>query len=220
MTTYPVSLVLYDFQIYQNLPFSTLTHTEVVVHGKSFGYDDEDGITVLNRENLDQLYNYKIRQVIPLGLTSVSENELREIMREMHREWTRAGYGLFNHNCRHFAKELIEKLAPSDPEVGLETLEQLINFGHSVGTVLITFVRALLLRWCTNPYHYMGMLFYGLNCLVNGEIFNYPPIYKDWIIIIITMVLAFYLMKKRFARDQIQDVESIDLADQLNALQL
>ena len=80
--TYPVSLVFYDFKFFNNLPLSSLTHTEVVVHGKSFGFDDEDGITVLDRENLNEVYNYQLKQVIPLGLTRITENELKSIMRQ------------------------------------------------------------------------------------------------------------------------------------------
>ena len=81
MTSFQVKLILYDFKIFPNLPLSSLTHSEVIVHGKSFGYDDEDGITVIERENLDGLYNYKIKAVIPLGVTTVTENQLSQKLR-------------------------------------------------------------------------------------------------------------------------------------------
>ena len=220
MTSYPVILVLYEFKFFKNFPLR-LTHTEVVVHGKSFGYDDNDGLTVMDRENLHGLFNYKIKQVIPLGVTLKTENDLKRIIREINGEWTSATYRLFNHNCRHFSKRLIEELEPSDGEEGIEVLQQLIFFGESVGVVLVTIIRAVLLKCIASPYQYMSYALNGLNCALNGEIFNYPCIYKDLMLIFMSSVLVFYFARKfkslRRERDEseidqlVQEVEKLEM---------
>ena len=141
MTSYQVILVLYDFKFLNKLPLR-LTHTEVVVHGKSFRFDDECGITVMDRESLHEVnnYNYKIKKVIPLGVTFKTENDLKRLVQEINGDWSKATFRLFNHNCRHFSKRLIEELQPSDSKAGLEILRQQISCCESFGAVLITII--------------------------------------------------------------------------------
>ena len=220
MTSYPVYLVLYDFKINNNLPLSNLTHTEVVVHGKSFAYNDTDRITVMDRENLDGLSNYKIKMVISLGVTHKTENDVRRIIREINGEWTSATYRLFDHNCRHFSKKLIEELQTTDGEEGINILGQLIYFGESVGTVLITVVRAVLLKCVASPYQYMSYALNGLICALNGEIFNYPAIYKDSMIIFMSSILIFYFICKFKSRRQEKDDEVDKLTKEVQKLKM
>lgn len=218
--TYPVSLVFYDFKIFNYLPLSSLTHTEVVVHGKSFGFDDEDGITVVDRENLNGVYNYQIKQVIPLGLTKTTEDELKTMIRELSRDWTKAKYKLFTKNCRHFSKKLIQKLEPTDKDDGIELLDQLIYFGEIVGHVLTTCVRALLLRCLASPYHYLSSTLHAMNLVANGEIFNYPTVLKDCVLIFIICALFCYFVRKALSLfHQREDSDVEEICDQMRSLQ-
>ena len=147
MTSYPVKLVLYDFRFFKYLSLSSCTHTEVVVHCKSIGYHDEHGITVMDREILDRVdkYNYKIKKVIPLGETFKTENDLKRLLQELNEEWNDSSFRLFNHNCRHFSKRLIDELQPSDSEEGIKILQKLISFWESAGTALIVIIRDFLM---------------------------------------------------------------------------
>ena len=177
MTSYPVNLVLYDFRFFKYLSLSSCIHTEVVVHGKSIGYHDEHGITVMDREILDRVdkYNYKIRTIIPLGETFKTENDLKRLLQELNEEWNDSSFRLFNHNCRHFSKRLIDELQPSDSEEGIEILQKLISFWESAGTALIVIIRAFLMphiSFTTFIVYYFGRKFKNLGTSL-GRLIKY-----------------------------------------------
>ena len=177
MTSYPVKLVLYDFRFFKYLELSSCIHTEVVVHGKSFGYHDEHGITVMDREILDRVdkYNYKIYKVIPLGETFKTENDLKRLLQEINEEWNNSSFRLFNHNCRHFSKILIDELQPSDSKEGIEILQKLICFWESAGTALIVIIRTFLMPHIsitTILVYYFGRKFKNLGTSL-GRLIKY-----------------------------------------------
>ena len=138
----------------------------------------------------------------------------------MSRDWTSAKYKLFTKNCRHFSKTLIEKLEPTDKDDGIELLDQLIYFGEIVGSLLIACIRALLLRCLASPYHYLSSMLHAMNLVANGEIFNYPTVLKDYVLIIMIVALCCYVVRKAVSSfRQREDSDVNELCDLMRSLE-
>jgi len=221
MTTenkYPVYLVLYDFCLDRILNIKC-THTEIVVHNQSFGYDGEDGITVSPICNLEGEWSYKVKKVIQLGFTKKSERQVKRIIRELDQTWTIADYCLFSNNCRHFSKCFVLNLEVTEPEEGLRVLGSLINLSEKIGQVVAMICRFLLSTMFMSPKRYIACIFSFIEWASGTTTIDVNETTKDKVLIFMMILLLCYgLWKMVKTRNNRVNADLESLAQSFNRM--
>ena len=142
-----VFLVLYEFRIEGLIK---ATHSEIAINNMSIGYG-ETGVEILVPQNLHGVDGYRLIRSIPLGRSRKSIREIREIVLNLEQEFTADTYDLFFKNCRHFSRELIDKLQPSHSEEGRMILGNLITFSENIGNYVNLIIANLVRQFPINP---------------------------------------------------------------------
>ena len=217
---YPVYLALYDFALDKILNIKC-THTEIVVHNQSFGFDGDDGITVSPISNLDGEWTYEVKKVIFLGFTKKSERDVKRIILELDRTWTIADYCLFSNNCRHFSKCFVSKLEVSEPEEGFRVLGSLINLSEKIGQVLSMISRFLLSTVIMSPKRYISCIFSLIGWASGDSTIDFKETTKDKVLIgMMILVLCYGLWKMVKNRTNRTNAEVDTLAQSFNRMRL
>ena len=142
-----VYLVLYEFRIEGLIK---ATHSEIAINEMSIGYG-ETGVEILVPQNLHGVDGYRLIRSIPLGRSRKTIREIREIVLDLEQEYTPDAYDLFFKNCRHFSRDLIDKLQPSHSEEGRMILGNLITFSENIGNYVNLIVANLVRQFPVNP---------------------------------------------------------------------
>ncbi|CAJ1328713.1 unnamed protein product [Effrenium voratum] len=102
--------------------FGGLFHAGVEIGGKewSFGYAAVGSGVHCSTPRKHPLHNY--RETLELGVTSLSQAEVRSLLEAMVREYPGRGYHLIRCNCCHFASDLCRRLGVGDVPAWLERL--------------------------------------------------------------------------------------------------
>ncbi|RDX60969.1 DeSI-like protein, partial [Mucuna pruriens] len=98
--------------ILYGLGLGGIFHSAVQVYGDdewSFGFSEEEDSGVF-RSPAGKNTMYKYRKSLVLGKTNLNFFEVRQILRELSREWSGDSYDLLSKNCNHFCDELCARL--------------------------------------------------------------------------------------------------------------
>ena len=140
-------LTIYEFKIAGIIP---AYHTEIAIGELSFGYSDE-GIEIDQEFNMNGLYGYRLITSIPLGETTRTQDQLREIIRQLETEWTPETYDIFIRNCRHFSLALINELECDSADEARRILAGLIYFSEKIGWIISIMMTGLVHHMPINP---------------------------------------------------------------------
>ena len=181
-----VLLQIYEFDFFHGIKEY---HAEVVVFDKSISYSDE-GIDVSDQTNKDGLDDYKLCATFDLGYADIFEYEFQEYcFPKLEKAYTAENYGLFKHNCRFFALDVIKLLQPTKSVVGIQVLEDLNQMSAYLGKYLkiktvgiITFLTSFSLSTAFQ---------------LLGTCFPIPMIVKDILIITLFIILSFVPICRR-----------------------
>lgn len=85
-------------------------HAAIEVYGVEYSFGFREGGTGVfaRHPKGDQKHHY--RQAISLGITRFSEDQVRQLVRQMQGEWQGDDYDLLRRNCTHFATALSQEL--------------------------------------------------------------------------------------------------------------
>ena len=53
---------------------------------------------------------YTFRETIEMGVTALSQQKVKELLKEMSQEWKGRSYDMLARNCNHFCDELCKRL--------------------------------------------------------------------------------------------------------------
>uniref|UniRef100_A0A0G4HEC5 PPPDE domain-containing protein n=1 Tax=Chromera velia CCMP2878 TaxID=1169474 RepID=A0A0G4HEC5_9ALVE len=120
----PVFLMVYDLddnfsntnERLKKMQLGGVIHVGVEVGESEFFFGHEVGVGSVRRGEFKSSHVYKYK--VDLGYTFASEDEIKVILDDMHREgWHRFNYRLLHNNCQHFAVEFIRRLREACPSV-------------------------------------------------------------------------------------------------------
>lgn len=101
-------------------------HAAVEIHGQewSFGYrpNEESGVYGCKPRECD-LHIY--RESVPMGVSKLSEQEVRDLIAVMATEWTGDCYEILRRNCCHFSAALCSRLGVRKPPMWVMNLAAL-----------------------------------------------------------------------------------------------
>ena len=181
-----VLLRIYEFEFFKGIKEY---HAEVVAFDKSISYSDE-GIEISDILNKDGLEDYELCATFNLGYADIFEYEFQEYcFPKLEKEYTAETYGLYSHNCRFFALDVIKLLQPTKAEVGIQVLEELNNMSVKLGKVL----KLRLIGWMT------FIVSFTLSTVshIFGTCLPIPTLLKDIIIITLFIILSFIKFCRR-----------------------
>ena len=177
-----VLLQIYQFEILNGIKEY---HAEIVVFGKSISYSDE-GIDISDEINKDGMEDYELCATFDLGYADIFEYEFQEYcFPKLENEYTEQNYGLFSHNCRFFALDVIKLLQPTKADVGIQVLEDLNNMSQALKKV---FKLKLIMTLVFCASFTLTVIFH-----IFGTCFPIPMLFKD--IMIITMFIIILIVK-------------------------
>ena len=140
-------LSIYEFKIAGVIP---AYHTEIAIGENSFGFGDE-GLEINNGENLDGQFGYRLITSIPLGRTTLTQREIRQIVLRLENEWPAEEYDLFRRNCRHFSLALLNELDCDSTAEARRILAGLIFFSEKIGWMISVIMTGLVHLLPLNP---------------------------------------------------------------------
>ena len=140
-------LSIYEFKIAGVIP---AYHTEIAIGENSFGFGDE-GLEINNGENLDGQFGYRLITSIPLGRTTLTQREIRQIVLRLENEWPAEDYDLFRRNCRHFSLALLNELDCDSTAEARRILAGLIFFSEKIGWMISVIMTGLVHLLPLNP---------------------------------------------------------------------
>lgn len=118
MSCYPVVLNVYDMYWINQYTFPVglgVFHSGVVVHGKEYAFGGHpynwSGIFEMSPKSVETLGDdFKFRETVTIGTTSLSPNEVEDLVRQMGLNYQGCSYHLIDKNCNHFTSEFCEVL--------------------------------------------------------------------------------------------------------------
>ncbi|POM70840.1 Peptidase [Phytophthora palmivora] len=102
-------------------------HTGVLVFGKEYFFGG-GGIQAMAPELVVQRYGMQPLRTLPLGETSLSQQQFEQFLRENSARFTDATYDLLRHNCNNFSDEVAKFLVGSGiPQYILDLPNEALN---------------------------------------------------------------------------------------------
>ena len=145
-------LSIYEFKIAGVIP---AYHTEIVIGENSFGFGDE-GLEINDRQNLNGQFGYRLITSIPLGRTTLTQREIRQIVLRLENEWPAEDYDLFRRNCRHFSLALLNEIECDATAEARRILAGLIFFSEKIGWMISVIMTGLVHLLPLNPLTFVS----------------------------------------------------------------
>ncbi|CAH3167596.1 unnamed protein product [Porites lobata] len=154
MSSFPVVLNVYDMYWINHYTFPVglgVFHSGVVVHGKEYAFGGHSynwsGIFDMTPKAVDTLgEDFKFRETITIGTTSLLPNEVEDLVRRMGLDYTGCSYHLIDRNCNHFTSELCQVLCN-------KSIPGWVNRLASVSSYLPFLLKCLPKEWISpEPY--------------------------------------------------------------------
>lgn len=104
------SVVQYLNSFTREIHLGGVFHGAIEVYGFewSFGYCPTGSGLYRVRPRCNELYDY--RESVPLSRTSLSQQEVEDVLATLQQDWMGASYDLLQRNCCHFCEEFCSKL--------------------------------------------------------------------------------------------------------------
>ena len=180
-------LSIYEFKIAGVIP---AYHTEIAIGENSFGFGDE-GLEINNGENLDGQFGYRLITSIPLGRTTLTQREIRQIVLRLENEWPAEDYDLFRRNCRHFSLALLNELDCDSTAEARRILAGLIFFSEKIGWMISVIMTGLVHLLPLNP---LTLVSRPLEIFNEGRILDMDYEFKMQLLQMLVIANGFWLL--------------------------
>ena len=180
-------LSIYEFKIAGIIP---AYHTEIAIGENSFGFGDE-GLEINNGENLDGQFGYRLITSIPLGRTTLTQREIRQIVLRLENEWPAEEYDLFRRNCRHFSLALLNELDCDSTAEARRILAGLIFFSEKIGWMISVIMTGLVHLLPLNP---LTLVSRPLEIFNEGRILDMDYDFKMQLLQMLVITNGFWLL--------------------------
>ena len=205
-------LTIYEFKIGGIIP---AYHTEIVIGELSFGFSDE-GIEIDPQPNMNGLYGYRLITSIPLGETPRTQDQLREIIRQLETEWTPESYDIFTRNCRHFSLAFLSELECDSAVEARRILAGLIFFSEKIGWIISIMMTGLVHLMPLNP---LTLVSRPLEIFNEGRILDMEYYFKMQLLQILIIANGFWIVflfiMSCFSRSGNEENEMIEQFDNM-----
>ena len=205
-------LTIYEFKIGGIIP---AYHTEIVIGELSFGFSDE-GIEIDPQPNMNGLYGYRLITSIPLGETPRTQDQLREIIRQLETEWTPESYDIFTRNCRHFSLAFLSELECDSAVEARRILAGLIFFSEKIGWIISIMMTGLVHLMPLNP---LTLVSRPLEIFNEGRILDMEYYFKMQLLQILIIAngiwIVFLFIMSCFSRSGNEENEMIEQFDNM-----
>ena len=205
-------LTIYEFKIGGIIP---AYHTEIVIGELSFGFSDE-GIEIDPQPNMNGLYGYRLITSIPLGETPRTQDQLREIIRQLETEWTPESYDIFTRNCRHFSLAFLSELECDSAVEARRILAGLIFFSEKIGWITSIMMTGLAHLMPLNP---LTLVSRPLEIFNEGRILDMEYYFKMQLVQILIIAngcwIVFLFIMSCFSRSGNEENELIEQFDNM-----
>jgi len=84
-------------------------HASVEVHGKEWSFGAGGGVYGRSQPGTDPNYPTHVTRIYQ-GSTTLSQQQVMDVVRRLKRTWTGDSYVLLSRNCCHFAEHLLEQI--------------------------------------------------------------------------------------------------------------